>query len=52
MVKIKKIEEVINLLRNKWFWLKLKKASPSDKAELMRDKFYFCGQNIKLYTHQ
>lgn len=51
MVKITKIKEVINILRNKLFWLKLKKADPCDKAELMRDKFYFCGQNIKLYTH-
>lgn len=40
----------INLLHNKWFRLKLKKANPKERAELMRDKFYYLGKNVELYT--
>ena len=46
----KKFGGAIKLLHNKWFRLKLKKANSKERAELMRDKFYFLGKNVELYT--
>lgn len=31
--------------------IRLRLASPEKRADLMRKKFYFCGNNVKLYTH-
>lgn len=31
-------------------FLKLRKASASERAELMRGKFYYLGKNVKLFT--
>lgn len=32
---------LIKLIKKHWFRFKLRKASPHDRAELMRNKFYF-----------
>ena len=40
----------IKLIKKHWFRFKLRKASPHDRAELMRNKFYFLGKNVELYT--
>lgn len=50
MSVFKKFGGAIKLLHNKWFRLKLKKAAPKERAELMRDKFYHLGKNVELYT--
>ena len=34
---------LIKLIKKHWFRFKLRKASPHDRAELMRNKFYFLG---------
>lgn len=36
---------LIKLIKKHWFRFKLRKASPHDRAELMRNKFYFLGKN-------
>ena len=41
---------LIKLIKKHWFRFKLRKASPHDRAELMRNKFYFLGKNVELYT--
>lgn len=41
---------ICSWINRKLFILKLKKASPSQVGELMRDKFYYLGKNVKLYT--
>lgn len=41
---------VIRLIQSQLFKLKLKRASAHERAELMRDKFYFLGKNVELYT--
>lgn len=33
------------------FKLRLKRTPADKKADLMRDKFYHCGKNVKLYTN-
>lgn len=45
-----KMGGVINLLQEKWFRFKLKKANPRERAELMRDRFHYIGKNVELYT--
>lgn len=39
-----------DFIKKLWFRLKLKRATPNERAELMRDKFYFLGKNVELYT--
>lgn len=41
---------VVRLFHSQVFKLKLKRASAHERAELMRDKFYFLGKNVELYT--
>ena len=38
-------------LKDLLFKIKLRRADPFKKAILMRDKFYFCGNNVRLYTN-
>lgn len=44
------INEIIKGLKNKYLSLRLKIASPNGRAELMRDKFYYLGNNVQLFT--
>lgn len=41
---------VIRLVESQFFKLKLRRASAHERAELMRDKFYYLGKNVELYT--
>ncbi len=38
------------VLKRHWFNLKMRRATPNERAELMRDKFYYLGKNVELYT--
>lgn len=40
----------MHYINRKISYLRLKIASPNKRAELMRDKFYYLGKNVKLYT--
>lgn len=50
MNKIYKLGGVITLFKKYYFLLRLRKASPNGRAELMRNRFYFLGKNVELYT--
>lgn len=52
MANVKKIRRggVIPLIKKHWFRLKMRRASATQRAELMRDKFYHLGKNVELYT--
>lgn len=39
-----------SVISNLIFKFKLSKANPLQRAELLRDKFYFLGKNVRLYT--
>ena len=45
-----KMGGVIRLVESQFFKLKLRRASAHERAELMRDKFYYLGKNVELYT--
>ena len=45
-----KMREVIRLVESQFFKLKLRRASAHERAELMRNQFYFLGKNVELYT--
>lgn len=45
-----KMRGVIRLVESQFFKLKLRRASAHERAELMRDKFYYLGKNVELYT--
>lgn len=45
-----KMGEVIRLVESQFFKLKLRRASAHERAELMRNQFYFLGKNVELYT--
>lgn len=40
----------IRLVESQLFKLKLRRASAHERAELMRNQFYFLGKNVELYT--
>lgn len=48
---INKLGAVLGFIKRKVFEFKLRKASPIEKAEIMRDKFYFIGKNVQLFTN-
>lgn len=41
---------LFSLIQKHLFRFRLRKATPHEKAELMRGKFYFLGENVELYT--
>lgn len=41
---------MIRLVESQFFKLKLRRASAHERAELMRNQFYFLGKNVELYT--
>ena len=41
---------VIRLVESQFFKLKLRRASAHERAELMKNQFYFLGKNVELYT--
>ena len=45
-----KMGGVIRLVESQFFKLKLRRASAHERAELMRNQFYFLGKNVELYT--
>lgn len=45
-----KLGGVIPLIKKHWFRLKIRRASATERAELMRGKFYFLGKGVELYT--
>ena len=41
---------MIRLVASPFFKLTLRRASALERAELMRNQFYFLGKNVELYT--
>ena len=41
---------IIKRINNILFRIRLRLASIHKRSELMRNKFYYCGKNIELYT--
>lgn len=42
--------KLLQLILNKYEFLKIKKTSPKERANLLRSKFYHIGENVELYT--
>lgn len=50
-MKVKfKNDSIFDVFKRHWFRLKMRRATPNGLAELMRDKFYYLGKNVELYT--